>query len=82
MNTNNVTLKKDLYAEKVIVGRRTYFFDFKENLEGEKYLVITESKIHKEDGFKRDRIIIFSEYLEEFLATFNRVVEHVRKDEN
>lgn len=76
-----VTQKKDLYTEKVRVGRRTYFFDLKENLDGERYLVITESKAQKDEGFTRDRIIVFSEYIEEFSEAFTRVKNNMLMQE-
>ncbi|MCP4481527.1 MAG: PUR family DNA/RNA-binding protein [bacterium] len=67
---NNKQKNKDIYSDKIRLGRRTYFFDVKENATGERYLVITESKQNKDLGFRRDRIVVFSEHIEEFSTLF------------
>ena len=77
---NNTHHKKDIHTEKIRVGRRTYFFDLKENAEGEKYLVITESKAQKEEGFRRDRIMVFTEYMDDFVETFNKMLIYLEKE--
>ena len=76
---NSKPHKIDLFTEKIKAGRRTYFFDLKENLDGEKYLVITESKPTKDDGFRRDRILVYSDYVEEFSEVFNKMAENMKK---
>ncbi len=51
---------KTLFTEKVLAGKRTYFFDLKENQQGSKILKITESR--KNDGeFIRHSVLIFQE---------------------
>ncbi len=71
----NEKVKRGLYSEKIKVGRRTYFFDVKENNEGDRYLVITESKAMPDNTFRRDRIMIFEEYIEDFEKTFKNIKE-------
>ncbi|MFC1512629.1 DUF3276 family protein [bacterium] len=66
--------KKELYSEKIKVGRRTYFFDVKTNKDGDRYLVITESKSTVTEKFRRDRILIFEEHLEDFNEAFQNIL--------
>ncbi len=77
-DSNNRNLKKDLYTHKLKLGKRTYFFDVKENADGSKYMVITESKTQKDMTFRRDRIMVYSEYLMEFAENFNKVFGDIK----
>jgi len=51
---------KTLFSEKVPAGKRTYFFDLKENQQGSKVLKITESRKNEGD-FIRHSVLIFQE---------------------
>ena len=65
--------KVELFSKKFTKGSRTYYFDVKEASNGNKYLVITESKKAGE-GFERSRVMVFEDQLPEFVDTFNEAV--------
>lgn len=72
--------KKELFSEKIRVGRRTYFFDVKQNSHGDRYLVITESKatMQTNQRYMRDRIMIFEEHINEFIATLGKSTHYLK----
>ncbi|MFW5710652.1 MAG: DUF3276 family protein, partial [Spirochaetota bacterium] len=60
------------------VGKRTYFFNVKENRKGDLFLNIVESKKHDVSGFERHSVIVFDEDMEQFLSEFQKAVEFIR----
>ncbi len=78
---------KTLFTEKVLAGKRTYFFDLKENQQGSKILKITESR--KNDGeFIRHSVLIFQEdfgkifdAMEKIKAQIGPLPEYKREEE-
>jgi hypothetical protein len=63
---------KTLFSEKVAAGKRTYFFDLKEDNKGAKILKITESR--KNDGeFIRHSVLIFQEDFEKIFEALDKV---------
>ena len=72
--------KEEIFTKKVKAGRRTYYFDVKENVNNDKYLIISETKavdFGKQDRF---RIMVFPEDLDNFQEAFNEVVEFIREN--
>ncbi len=63
------------YSVKVRAGRRTYFFDIKENRKGENYIVISESR-KTENGIRKQMIMVFPEDVDKFY----KALEEVRKN--
>lgn len=56
-------------SRKVRAGSRTYFFDLKQTRTGDKYVVITESRISGEgEEYERQRITIFKDARLEILG--------------
>jgi hypothetical protein len=65
--------KEEIFTKKVKAGRRTYYFDVKENVNNDKYLIISETKavdFGKQDRF---RIMVFPEDLDNFQEAFDEV---------
>lgn len=63
---------KVLHTEKVPAGKRTYFFDLKENQQGSKVLKITESR--KNDGeFIRHSVLIFEEDFKKIFDALEKI---------
>ena len=60
---------EELYAEKLIKGSHTYFFDVKKNKHGDLYLKITERK-----GADYYRLMVFDEDMDDFAAALNRLL--------
>lgn len=53
-------------------GKKTYFFNVKENRYGDLYINLAES-IKKDGGFQRFSIMVFSEDLDLFKSEFNKI---------
>jgi hypothetical protein len=71
-------LRGELFSSRAISGRRTYFFNVKENRNGDLFLNIVESKKNGEQEFERHSIIVFREDLESFVEGFEKAVSFVR----
>ena len=71
-------LRGELFSSRAISGRRTYFFNVKENRNGDLFLNIVESKKNGEQEFERHSIIVFQEDLESFVEGFDKAVSFVR----
>ncbi len=53
-------------------GKKTYFFNVKENRYNELYINLAES-VKKDNGFQRFSIMVFTEDLDLFKAEFNKI---------
>jgi hypothetical protein len=72
-------IRGEVFSSKASTGKRTYFFNVKENRNGDLFLNMVESKKHGEDSFERHSIIVFDEDLETFLEEFNKAVGFMKK---
>jgi hypothetical protein len=73
--------KEELFSKKVKAGRRTYYFDVKENVNNDKYLIISETKavdFGKQDRF---RIMVFPEDIDNFQDAFTEVVNFIKNND-
>lgn len=59
--------------------KRTYFFNIKENRNGDLFLNIVESKKHGESDFERHQIVVFREDIEAFVRAFQQATEYLKK---
>ncbi|MBN2572615.1 MAG: DUF3276 family protein [Ignavibacteriales bacterium] len=65
-----------LKSERIKIGSRTFFFDLLEAKDGSKYVKISESRRdEKEDKFKRQSIMVFSEGFEDFKKAFDKITQ-------
>lgn len=71
-------IRGEVFSAKTTVGKRTYFFNVKENRKGDLFLNIVESKKHEVGGFERHSVIVFDEDMEQFLSEFQKAVEFIR----
>jgi hypothetical protein len=62
-----MAIRGEVFSTKVLLARRTYFFNVKENRVGDLYLNIVESKKDDEGRFERQSLIIFDEDKTAFL---------------
>ena len=70
----------EIFSEKVVTGRRTYFFDVKETKDGAKYLVIGElTQVGNE--LERHRVMVFEESLNSFMDGLDKAVEFILNGE-
>ena len=72
-------VRGEVFSSRAVSGKRTYFFNVKENRHGDLFLNIVESKKHSENGFERHSLIVFQEDLEAFLQGFNQAVKYVQE---
>jgi hypothetical protein len=70
-NTMAMQDDKVLFTEKVSAGKRTYFFDVKEDRQGSKILKITESR-KNEGEFIRHSVMVFQEDFEKIFDAFEK----------
>jgi hypothetical protein len=66
----------EIFSEKVVTSRRTYYFDVKETREGAKYLVIGElTQVGSE--LERHRVMVFEESLDLFLEGLDKAADFI-----
>jgi len=65
----------ELFSTRILVGKRTYFFNIKENLQGDLFLNIVESKKNGEHNFERRSVIVFQEDLDSFLEGLSKALD-------
>jgi len=68
----------ELYTQKLVKGKRTYFFDVKQTEQKDFYLTITESK-RSVDGFVRNNVMVFEEDIEDFMVSFTQCLASYHK---
>ena len=70
----------EIFSEKVVTSRRTYYFDVKETKDGTKYLGIGELTQVGSD-LERHRVMVFEESLDAFMEGLDKAVEFIQKNE-
>ena len=70
----------EIFSEKVVTSRRTYYFDVKETKDGAKYLVIGElTQVGHE--LERHRVMVFEESLDSFMEGLDKAVDFILNGE-
>mgnify|MGYP002856634481 FL=1 len=72
-------IRGELYTTQINLDNRSYFFNVKENREGDVFLQIVESKI-KGGVDDRRAIIVFADDMQRFLGGLNSSLEYIEKD--
>ncbi len=72
-------IRGELFSAKAPAGKRTYFFNVKENRNSDIFLNLVESKKHGDENFERHSIIIFEEDIDKFFEEFQKAVEFIRQ---
>jgi glycerol kinase len=73
-------IRGEVFSTKTSTGKRTYFFNIKENRHGDLFLNMVESKKQMDSSFERHSMIVFEEDLETFMEGLNQAVQFLRKD--
>jgi glycerol kinase len=73
-------IRGEVFSTKTSTGKRTYFFNIKENRHGDLFLNMVESKKQMDSSFERHSMIVFEEDLDTFMDGLNQAVEFLRKD--
>ena len=71
--------KTALFSDRVAVGNRNYFFDVHESENGNRYIIINESRKVGED-FKRNSIMVFANDLLKFNQGVKNVTDFIVKE--
>ena len=73
-----------IFSKVLRAGRRTYFFDVRENKAGDYYLTITESKKNTlDDGniqYKKHKIYLYKEDFTNFKELLNETTAYILKE--
>jgi hypothetical protein len=70
----------EIFSEKVVTSRRTYYFDVKETKDRAKYLVIGElTQVGSE--LERHRVMVFEESLDAFMEGLDKAVDFILNGE-
>ena len=72
-------LRGEIFSSKATSGKRTYFFNVKENRHGDMFLNIVESKKNGESDFERFSLLVFEEDIEGFLEGFNKAISFIKE---
>ncbi len=74
-------IRGEVFSTKATSGKRTYFFNVKENRHGDLFLNMVESKKHGEADFERHSLVVFKEDLENFLKGFEEAIKYMQDKE-
>ncbi|HOE89397.1 MAG TPA: DUF3276 family protein [Sphaerochaeta sp.] len=70
-----------MFSTRLVKNERTYFFNVKENIRGDVFLNIVESKgLPDSDRFIRQSIIIYQEDLGEFLKELQKSLDFIKQN--
>lgn len=77
MSKNNEKGKRrnEFYSTKLRAGRRIYYFNVKMNKNGDKYLVIKESRKERSGEIVKTRVMVYEEDIHGFWNKFNDAFE-------
>ncbi len=71
----------EVFSTKLVKNDRTYFFNVKQNVYGDLYLNVVESRPTDVEGkYLRQSVIVYQEDLGEFLNEFQKSVDYVKKN--
>jgi len=75
-------MRGEVFSTKLVKNDRTYFFNVKENIYGDMFLNIVESKGTPDEGrFIRQSVIIYQEDLGEFVKEFQRSLDFIKQND-
>ncbi|MDR0790795.1 MAG: PUR family DNA/RNA-binding protein [Bacteroidales bacterium] len=82
MENNERREREEVFSTAVKAGKRTYFFDVKETLSGERFITITESKrrFNDEDGsfsYEKHKIFLYKEDNEKFVRALADTIKYI-----
>ncbi len=74
-------IRGEVFTSKLNVGKRTYFFNVKENRQGDLFLNVVESKKQSSDiAFERHSVIVFEEDLDAFITEFEKATKFMKQN--
>lgn len=73
-------MRGELFTTQVFLENRTYFFNVKENRNGDVFLQIVESKSKDGADFDRHQIAVFAEDMQQFFQGIDKSLAFIEKD--
>ncbi|MFH1037472.1 MAG: DUF3276 family protein [PVC group bacterium] len=71
---------EEIYSQKIACGKRTYFFNLKEQASGTRFIDIVESKYERtEDTHHRVRLVIFEDHIDEFVQALTEAANKLKE---
>ncbi len=70
----------EIFTTQIVLDNRTYFFNVKENRNGDMFLQIVESKNKNGEAFDRHQIAVFSEDMQNFCKGFETALTFIEKN--
>lgn len=70
----------ELYTTQVTLDNRSYFFNVKENRNGDIFLQVVESKSRNGEDFDRHAIVIFADDMQRFFRGLDSSVSFIEKE--
>ena len=74
-----MAIRGELYTTQVTLDNRSYFFNVKENRNGDVFLQVVESKISQGEDERR-AIVIFADDMQKFLSGMEDSLSFIEKD--
>ncbi|WP_147634350.1 DUF3276 family protein [Treponema pectinovorum] len=74
-------IRGELYTTEVVLDNRSYFFNVKENRNGDIFLQIVESKKGDGSDFDRHQISIFQEDMQKVLGGLDEALKYIDKEQ-
>ena len=68
----------EVYSTKLVRNDRTYFFNVKENIYGDLYLNIVESKPSDNGRFLRQSVLVYQEDIGEFVKEMQKSLDYLK----
>jgi len=72
--------QREIYSQKVRAGKRTYLFDVRATRNNDYYITITERKKNADGDVHKQKLFLYKEDFNKFLASLNNVVDHVKTE--
>ncbi len=69
----------ELYTTQVTLDNRSYFFNVKENRNGDIFLQVVESKSRNGEDFDRHAIVVFADDMQKFFKGLDSSVTFIEK---
>lgn len=72
-------IRGELYSTKFVCDSRTYFFNVKQNRNGDVFLSIVESKPSEGETFDRRSVVVFGDQMEGFVRAMQSALKYMHK---
>ena len=73
--------REEVYTNRVLAGKRTYFFDVKATRSGEDFFItITESKRVGEGRYEKHKVFLYKEDFGKFVTALHDVVGYIQNE--